>query len=133
MGFVSVCVCVQQTALRSRLTFPLTALNFSQQQPTGLSVCVCVKGGGLPRQARKGRESIWLYRCVCLCVCDDVYVCVLALVGFCPVSHHHLVMCAEGQVCLRAKLIPEVITTHNAHTSLYDYTTMCDCMCILTL
>lgn len=48
-------VCVQQIALRSRLTFPLTALNFSQCQHCQVEREERREGGGENNVRRPGR------------------------------------------------------------------------------
>lgn len=104
-------VCVQQIALRSRLTFPLTALNFSQCQDCQRArMREREREGGEVRRGRgkttsEGGDGVSSLseRGDGVCACMFWHSNVSA-----HSSHHHLVMCDEGQACLWAETLPEV-------------------------
>lgn len=101
-------VCVQQIAQRSCLTFPLTALNFSQCQDcqrARMRESERGRWGGKGEGKNHVRRWGWSEQFesgdgVCAC-----------MFWHCNVSarspHHHLVMCDEGQACLWAETLPE--------------------------
>lgn len=75
------------------------------------------EGGEVRRGRGKPRQKVglgWFFGGrggVYLSVCEwrrRACLYVLAQRGFCPFSHHHLVMCDEGQACLWGETLPEV-------------------------
>lgn len=108
-GTISVCVCLvdcftQWSDIRcdSSELFTVPGLSESEERERG--------NGGRGRGENHVRS--WRRREEFDCEqrrCTRLYV--LAQRGFCPFTHHHLVMCDEGQACLWSETIPEV--SHN--------------------
>ena len=67
------------------------------------------RGRGKPRQKVGMERVVRGTGCGSLCLSEPrrrVCLYVLARRGFCLFSHHHLVMCDEGQACLWGETLP---------------------------